>query len=334
MKKIALMDTSIMSFNLGDQIIMESARKNLNNILKDAFVVNMPTHSPLFHWYEFSLRKEDSFRKSLNMIDLKLVCGTNLLSKNMFNRKNSWNVNLIDSKYFNDFILVGVGTDGLPKIKNNYTKNLYKNLLSNQFIHSTRDEKTKITLESMGFRAINTGCVTLWGLTKEHCLKITEKKSDSVIFTLTDYKPNKIADEEFLEILSKNYKKIYFWPQGIMDLEYFESLDKECLEGKLEIIQSSLEGFDYYLRNIECDYVGTRLHAGIKAMQLFRRSIILGVDNRARDMKDTYNLNYVDRLDYEGLKNMINSEFKTEINLNEEKIEEFLAQFSNANEVN
>ena len=327
MKKIALMDTSIMSFNLGDQIIMESARKNLSTILENAFVINMPTHSPLFHWYEFSFRKLDSFKKSLNMIDLKLVCGTNLLSKDMFNRKNSWNINLLDSKYFNDFILVGVGTDGLPKIKNNYTKHLYNNLLSKKFIHSTRDEKTKITLESMGFRAINTGCVTLWSLTKEHCLKITAQKSNFVIFTLTDYKPNKIADEELLKILSRNYEKIYFWPQGIMDLEYFESLDRKCLQNKLEIIPSSLEAFDYYLRTIECDYVGTRLHAGIKSMQLFRRSIIIGVDNRAKDMKDTYNLNYVDRLDYDDLENMINSDFETKINLNEEKIEQFLAQF-------
>ena len=56
MKKIAILDTSILSFNLGDQIIMESARHGLQSITQNAFVVNMPTHSPLFHRYEFSLR--------------------------------------------------------------------------------------------------------------------------------------------------------------------------------------------------------------------------------------------------------------------------------------
>ncbi len=71
MRNIAIMDTSIMSFNIGDQIIMESARRELQQITKDAFVVNMPTHSPLYHWYEFSVKSEDGFRKKLNSIDLK-----------------------------------------------------------------------------------------------------------------------------------------------------------------------------------------------------------------------------------------------------------------------
>ena len=77
------MDTSIMSFNLGDKIIMESARNGLKEILDGAFVIDMPTHSPLFHTHEFSLRRIDSFQESLNSIDLKFVCGTNLLAKDM-----------------------------------------------------------------------------------------------------------------------------------------------------------------------------------------------------------------------------------------------------------
>lgn len=42
MKKIGILDTSILSFNLGDQIIMESTRKELHNVIKDSFVVNLP----------------------------------------------------------------------------------------------------------------------------------------------------------------------------------------------------------------------------------------------------------------------------------------------------
>ena len=327
MKKIALMDTSVLSFNIGDQIIMESAKKGLKPILDNSFVVNMPTHSPLFHWYEFSFRQRDSFRKSLDMIDYKFVCGTNLLSKDMFKRKNTWNINILDAKYFNNFILVGVGTDGLPEIKNSYTKKLYKKLLSKEFIHSTRDEKTKNVLEGLGFKVINTGCVTLWGLTEEHCKKIPKTKAESVIFTLTDYKPDKKSDEMLLKILANNYKYIYFWPQGIMDLQYFNTLEKSCLGDKLKIITPSLEKYDEYLRNIDCDFVGTRLHAGIKAMQLCKRSIILGVDNRAKDMRDTYNLNYVSRKNYVEIENMINSEFETKINIDKEKIEKFMTQF-------
>lgn len=126
MKKIGILDTSILSFNLGDQIIMESTRKELHNVIKDSFVVNLPTHSPLFHKYEFSIRKEDSFQQTLNSLDYKFVCGTNLLEKNAFKRKKSWNLFLSDTYYINDFILVGVGTDNTDVEANWYTKNFIK----------------------------------------------------------------------------------------------------------------------------------------------------------------------------------------------------------------
>lgn len=58
MKYIGIMDTSIMSFNLGDQIIMESSRNGLKKILEDAFVVNMPTHSPLFKKASLALERK------------------------------------------------------------------------------------------------------------------------------------------------------------------------------------------------------------------------------------------------------------------------------------
>ena len=190
MKQIALMDTSVMSFNIGDQIIMESIHNELSSILKDSFIVNMPTHSPLFHFWEFSLRGKDSLRINLNNLDLKFVCGTNLLEKNMKKRKNLWNIHMLDSNYIKDFILVGVGSGPLDTSLNNYTRRLYKRILSSQYTHSTRDENTKILLEKLGLKAINTGCPTLWQLTKKHCSMIPTQKSDTVVFTLTDYKEN------------------------------------------------------------------------------------------------------------------------------------------------
>lgn len=327
MKNIAVMDTSIMSFNLGDQIIMESARKGLSPILKNAFVINMPTHSPLFHRYEFSLRGTNSFSQSLDMVDLKFVCGTNLFEKDMFKRKNTWNINILDAKYINDFIFVGVGTDGLPQITNGYTEKLYRKILSSKFFHSVRDEKTKSVLEDLGFKAIMTGCVTLWPLTKIHCIQIPRKKSDTVISTITDYMPDKKNDEELLRILSMQYKEIYFWPQGIMDMTYFESLDKSSFSKSIKIISPSLQAYNEFLDSMDCDYVGTRLHAGIKAMQKGKRSIIVGVDNRAKDMNESFNLNYVDRNDLGQVEKMIRDEFSTEIIIDERQIEQFLAQF-------
>lgn len=326
MRNIAIMDTSIMSFNIGDQIIMESAKRELQQIIKDAFVVNMPTHSPLYHWYEFSLRHEDGFRKKLNSVDLKFVCGTNLIEKNMMKRKNSWNINLLDTKFFNEFILVGVGTDGLTQIANFYTRKLYNRALSHKFIHSTRDEKTKIFLESIGFRAINTGCVTIWPLTKKHCSEIPIKKSDSVVFTITDYAQNAKADELMINILCKQYSNIFCWLQGIEDEAYLKTLNIKYKD-KIKFIPSSMKAYNDFLCSNDCDYVGTRLHAGIKAMQMKKRAIIVGVDNRAMDMCNTYHINLIKRDNIEKLFEFINSEIITDVAIDESKIQRFLNQF-------
>ncbi len=327
MRNIAIMDTSIMSFNIGDQIIMESARRELQQITKDAFVVNMPTHSPLYHWYEFSVKSEDGFRKKLNSIDLKFVCGTNLIEKNMMKRKNSWNINLLDTKFFNGFILVGAGTDGFARIANPYTKELYNNALSHKFIHSTRDEKTKIFLEDMGFKAINTGCVTIWPLTKKHCSEIPIKKSDSVVFTITDYAQDARADQFMINILCKHYSNIFCWLQGIEDEAYLKTLNIKYKD-KIKFIPSSLEAYNDFLCDNDCDYIGTRLHAGIKAMQMKKRTIIVGVDNRAKDMFNTYNINLIERNNIGKLFEFINSEIVTEVAINENRIKKFLNQFN------
>lgn len=324
---IAILDTSIMSFNLGDQIIMESSRAALKSITKDCFVVNMPTHSPLFHKYEFAVRKADGFRESLNEMQYKFVCGTNLLAKDMKKRKNMWNIHMLDSYFISDFILVGVGTDGTEKIKNNYTKRLYNKILSHDYIHSVRDEKTKQFLESMGFRAINTGCTTIWPLTLEHCKKIPVKKADEVVFTLTDYGRNINADKELLQIIDAFYQKIYFWPQGIFDMKYLCSISDNNFLEKINIISPSLDAYNSFLESHKCDYVGTRLHAGIKAIQKLKRAVIIGIDNRSKDMSKTYGFKYLPRTNLSELRNIINSEFITRINLDRQKIENFLKQF-------
>ena len=81
------------------------------------------------------------------------------------------------------------------------------------------------------------------------------------------------------------------------------------------------------MKNNDIDYIGTRLHAGIYAMQNKRRSIILIVDNRARDMKKTYNLVAVERDDIQQLNKIINTTIKTNIKINENYIKEWKEQF-------
>lgn len=321
MKKIALFDTSQATLNMGDYIINNSINRELSELLKDNFVCHFPTHVPLMHWYQrFFNYGVYSYTKAA---DYKFICGTNILKKNMFLPAPDWNVNIFNYKPYQNSILVGCGMDGDFQTINFYTKILYKKILSKDFIHSTRDERTKLFLESLGFKAINTGCATLWSLTEEKCKKIPTKKSKNVVFTLTDYCKDMVKDQQLIDCLSKNYENVFFWVQGSEDFNYLKQLNNI---DNIQIIYG-LDAFEELLQTKPIDYIGTRLHAGIFAMQNEVRTIIIAVDNRTRDMQKNYNLNVVERKDIQKLEKKINSEFHTNINLDIEKIEQFKNQF-------
>ena len=327
MKTIAIMDTSISSFNMGDKIIMESARKALKSIMLNSFIVDMPTKNPLFRMTEFSFKRKDSYQQKLDMFDYKFVCGTNILAKNVRIRKPSWNLRKMDLRHFSGFVLVGVGTDNLHGCQNNYTREFYNRALSHDTVHSVRDNRTKEFLESLGFSAINTGCVTLWGLNNEHCKLIPMTKSNSVIFTLTDYAMNPQKDIIMIRHLLNNYSDVSFWIQGIGDLDYLHGLCSEQELKRINVIAPNLGSYMEYLCSNDCDYVGTRLHAGIKAIQEKKRTIVISVDNRTVDMGNDFGIKYIQRDNIENLNAMINSSFATEIRISEERISMFLNQF-------
>lgn len=183
-KKIILFDTSIASLNKGDSIIMRSILKELEPIISNNDVIHFPTHTVCFPFYENDLSRANHVKNA----DLKFVCGTDLLQSNMLKRTPLWKVNIFNSRPLNNLILVGVGSDGENCKINSYTRFLYNKILSHEYYHSVRDEITKRKLESLGFKAINTGCPTLWRLTEEHCRKIPKEKAESVVFTLTSSK--------------------------------------------------------------------------------------------------------------------------------------------------
>lgn len=86
-------------------------------------------------------------------------------------------------------------------------------------IQLVRDEHTEEMLRSAGVKnVLNTACATMWGLTKSHCNAVPKLKSNAVVFTLTDYRMNREADEKLVSILLKHYETVYFWPQGTKDL--------------------------------------------------------------------------------------------------------------------
>lgn len=322
MDKIVIFDTAESSRNVGDYIINQSIEKEMKNILNGKYITKYATHTPIISFYQTN--KDNPHTKYCNEAKYKFIQGTNLISINLLKRYNTWNINFYNYKPYTNSILIGCGLNPNSKKINLYTKAIYKKILSKDFIHSVRDEKTKKFIENLGFKAVNTGCPTLWSLDENHCKKIPNKKSDSVVFTLTDYCRDEIQDAKMIKILEKNYKEIYFWVQGANDFDYFKSI---CKNKKIIIVDPNLQSLQELFKKGNIDYVGTRLHAGIFAMQNFVRSIIIIVDNRARDIKESYNINTIERNKIDDLDTLINSDFKTRINIDKSLINKWKSQF-------
>jgi polysaccharide pyruvyl transferase WcaK-like protein len=166
----------------------------------------------------------------------------------------------------------------------------------------------------------------MWQLTPEHCEEIPCQKGENVVFTLTDYKPSLENDQKLIKILERNYSKIFFWPQGSRDLIYIKTIINS--ESNIKIIPPTLAAFNELLKkNSSVDFIGTRLHGGIRSLQYGRRSLILSVDNRAKEISKDTNLPVIDRNDHEGIQQWINKKEHTQLNINFNAIGEWRNQW-------
>lgn len=321
MKKVILYSPGISSMNIGDSIIEDGVKDNLRFLLKKSFVVEVSTHLPMSFYY----------MRHLKEADLKFVCGSNLLKSTFFGFKRQWDITLRLSKIIGPTILVGAGWWQYGNKMNIYTKILLKSVLSKTYIHSVRDEYTKDMLQSIGINnVINTSCATMWKLTKEHCKEIPMKKGLDVVFTLTDYYKDFDSDKKLIDTLVSNYKNVYFWPQGLGDIKYIEELNS--LNNKIKILAPSLESFNEILTKGDIDYIGTRLHGGVRALQNKVRTMIIAVDNRAIEKKKDFNIPVILRSEINRIEEQfINIDFETKINIPEENIKRWKEQFRNEN---
>lgn len=323
MKTVIMFDTAIGTMNQGDNIIMDSVIRGIQPVIKNKFVIHFPTHTPCFKPLEKNaLNRRYRFVKNA---DYKFLCGTNILHNRMFHPFNTWCINLFDVNYLSGMIGVGIGCSEYEKEKQRfYSGKLFKRILSDCYIHSARDDATVKVLEGLGKKAINTGCATLWKLTPEHCSLIPTEKANRVVFTLTDYCKSIEKDRFLINFLLQNYQEVFYWPQGLEDCQYLSSLTNT---DKIKILSPNLLEYSELLRSGNIDYIGTRLHGGIFAMQNFVRSIIITVDNRARDMSATYSLKTIEREEIDKLDSLCYSKFSTRINLNREAINKWIEQF-------
>lgn len=310
-----IFDTAIGSSNLGDHIIMDAVHPLLEELFEDEFLLQIATHQRIHPMDLPSLRK----------YDLALVGGTNLL-KNDNLRYSQWKVGPQEMLVLrNKVLLLGVGWwQYQQKPISGYSRSLYRNLLNNRFQHSVRDQYTKEKLASIGIEnVINTGCPTVWMLDEAHCAQIDTTRQKKVVTTITDYLRDPQRDRQMLETLKTHYEEVHLWLQGSKDLEYVQGLT----EG-LHYIAPKLSAFDRFLENEECDYVGTRLHAGIRALQYKRRALIIGIDNRALEMRRDISLPVLERAKIGSLPEWIEQEAAIQLKVDQTAIRTWKAQFS------
>ena len=322
MKKILLLDTSIGTSNIGDFIIMECVRKELAPILSENFVYDMPTHLPAFN--SFAVFRNSLAVQNYANADWKFAGGSNLLVKDLKTHYPQWNIHPHDSAPLNGTILVGVGA-GAGEYTNSYTTKLYNKVLNHEYFHSVRDERSKIYVEKeLGLKAINTGCVTMWMLTPEFCKSIPKKKANTAIITLTARPELNLNEQKMIDIVKRNYSKVYCWIQGDLDLDYYNKFKNT--DG-IQLIPPNKDAYEHILNKEALDYIGTRLHGGIYAMRHKKRAIIIAIDERAKEIHKGNNLNCLSINEIDQLDEMINSEIETKVSMPFDEIERWKSQF-------
>jgi glycosyltransferase involved in cell wall biosynthesis len=315
-KQIMLFDTSVSSRNIGDQIIMESIKPLLRLAFPKSIFVNVPTH-------------EYTGTEALKLIENSehsFVCGTNLLASHV-NDYKQWKLQGTDAFLLSGLTLLGVGWWQYQQPPNAYTQFLYRRILSNTTLHSVRDEYTKKQLASAGItNVLNTCCPTTWWLTPRHLARIPKEKRDIVVFTFTDYAKNHQVDGAIIDELTRRYREVYCWLQGANDYEYAQSFSS----ASIKYIAPTLEAYTEFLEATDCDYVGTRLHGGIRALQAGRRALILAVDNRASEISHDVGLPVIARDDIDALKGSLDRGWDLDIHVPFSDVNAWIRQFGHS----
>lgn len=271
---IALLTPAIKSVNLGDTII-ERACIDAVSLLHAHEPVKVSTHT-------HPTRREIQYLKN---VDLVIVTGSNLLSGDVHH--SQWKLPQ-DYSALGNLCLMGCGWSDYTE-SNSFSKNFYKKILNNGWIHSVRDQYTEERLREAGVEnVLYTGCPTMWRLTAEHCSKISCRKGRSVVTALTSYQGDYELDSFQMQVLFEQYDTVYFWPQGKNDSKYLNRILTESEKKRVIILDRNLDQLKKILQTEKPDYIGNRLHAGILALNMCCRSKIIAIDNRALEIgKDT-----------------------------------------------
>ncbi|MBN9202791.1 MAG: polysaccharide pyruvyl transferase family protein [Microbacterium chocolatum] len=304
--RIALLSTALDSTNDGDSIIYASVLREVPEL---AHVPAIPTHrTPT----GTELQTADSAQ-------ILVVTGSNILTGKA-GHDRQWPLTERElAAYENKVVFLGVGwreyeadtTEGGTRLKR---------LMHPQVPVSARDAHTLQILARMDIAAVDTGCPTMWSLPS---VVQTPGARDECVATLTDYRPDLLRDQFMIRVLARHYRLVHIWPQSANDLE---KLTKMWLPSNVRIADRGLDSLDALL--LDRDYVGTRLHAGVRAMQLGSPAIVISVDNRAREIALSTGLPVLRRsADVRQLRLALRQPSKVELSIPHRSISDWLTSF-------
>ena len=307
--------------NLGDQIIEQAVIEQLLKTFGgSAIIQKLSTH----------LRFGPAERRLVDQADLVIVGGSNLLSSYM-DGYFQWDLTLANALRVRRAVLMGCGWWRDQGKANRYTRVLLSSVLSWRFRHSVRDSQAYDQLNAINYgklrllRPLNTGCPTMWSFLDQHQITTRQSKANVALAMLTDYDRDPIADRRLLQQLHDNYDSVALWPQGLDDLAYAHDLGFEGI-----VLDRSLDALDKFLADqSSLDYVGTRLHGGIRCLKAGARCLILSIDNRARTISQDTGLPTAIRGDHAAVQRWITGADAPKLTLPEREINAWRRQFTN-----
>lgn len=273
-RNVTLLDTSIGSANLGDSIIVEAVLAEFPEL---ASATRLGTHN---FWGLKNLR-------AAKRSQISLLTGTNALSSFVY-PPTPWRLGPLEVfSLIKKVVIVGAGWRKYEQEISAFQQGVYRAILHPDLPISVRDCYSDLKFKRSGMDSIYTGCPTMWSLGPATSALSDE---EDVVLTLTDYSRHPETDQFLLDNLALRFKRVHFWPQGFGDEEYLKSLS---VPSNLRILPRSLLSLNESL--LRASYVGTRLHAGVRAAQLQVPSLVIGIDNRAVEIGRDTNFPVLDR---------------------------------------
>ncbi len=304
------------SHNLGDVIIQQAVTRELNALFPGADVLRIATH-------DYPTRQE--IDRALDA-DWLLVGGSNIVASYAWIYRewklHPWQIARLRGRV----VLFGCGWGWYQPRPTLPARWMLTTMLSRRHTHSVRDGYTQRHLAALGFeKVINTACPTLWPLANT---MLPTAKSDEVLVMLTDYRPDRQADQLLLALAHERYARVHIWYQGARDEAYASELRQSSAK-PIHAIPHNYAQFEDFLSNGPVfDYIGTRLHGGIRCMLAGRRGLIVEVDNRAAEMARDIGLPTAARVDIEAIKHWIDHPQPVALRVPVDDIGRWRAQFA------